>query len=86
MPAARISFSLELNSATTYFSTSAGVIGIGGSRVIGPHWVVQVYVSSRPASVLAWPATPVDVAQPATRLMQVRTPRGLVACRTMRAA
>ena len=28
--------------------------------MIGPHWVVQVYVSSRPASVLAWPATPVD--------------------------
>jgi hypothetical protein len=42
MPAARISFSLELSSATTYFSTSAGVIGIGGSRVIGPHWVIQV--------------------------------------------
>ena len=47
----------------------------------------SVMLVQDPASVLAWPAKLVDVAQPATRRMQARTPRGLVACsRAMHAA
>ena len=49
------------------------------------RWNVSLELAVAPAG--AWPTEPIDVAQPATRRMLVRTPRVLVACsRVFRAA
>ena len=50
----------------------------------GPHWVAgrsrwNVNSALAAAPPVAWPAEPVDVAQPAMRRMQARTPQVLAA-------